>query len=204
MASKTTTPPDPHSNGEAPPAADYDPFNPEAMRVDCGLDADVAPVLTMVPVRKPKRTEWFRRHPDYVVDTAIVERDTGMDKESYLVMPAVAHLVASELRPVRLFVVMNRVGTTILWPIKLARGDNDHIHRIADTALMAAEQALSLWTKMVWSSDLGAYEMFRAKGDLGEPDWLDTSFRDLIEIGFRGKVIDSPDHPVIRELEGDL
>jgi hypothetical protein len=206
MTSKTTTPPDPHSNGEAPPAEPFDPFDPKSLRINSGANADVESVLTTVPVRKPKRVEWFRVHPgdDHVVDTVIVERNTGMDTESYLVLPAVVHLVASELRPVRLFTAMNKIGTTFLWPAKLARGDNDRIHRIADTALLCAEQAKTLWTKMVWSSELGAYEMYRAKGDLGEPQWPDRSFRDLIEIAFRGNVIDTPDHPVIRELEGDL
>ena len=46
--------------------------------------------------------------------------------------------------------------------------------------------------------------MCRAKGDLGEPQWPDKSFRDLLEIAFRCNLIDRPDHPVISELAGEL
>jgi hypothetical protein len=57
----------------------------------------------------------------------------------------------------------------------------------------------------VWNSDLGGYELFRAKGDLGEPKWPEgKTFRDLIEIAFRQHLIDREDHPVIRELAGEM
>ena len=46
--------------------------------------------------------------------------------------------------------------------------------------------------------------MFRAKGDLGEPQWPEKSFRELLEIAFRSYLIDRPDHEVIRELAGEL
>ena len=46
--------------------------------------------------------------------------------------------------------------------------------------------------------------MQRAKGDIGEPQWPAKTMRDLLEIGFRNYLIDRPDHPVIRELAGEL
>ena len=104
----------------------------------------------------------------------------------------------------RLFTAINKRGTVFLWPIKLPNDDNDRIRRIADTALQCAEQAKTLWVKMHWDRDLGGYEMQRAKGDLGEPQWPDKSFRDLLEIAFRHHLIDRPDHPVIRELAGEI
>jgi hypothetical protein len=169
-------------------------------------DIEVERVLTTVPVRKPKRNEFFRVHPgqDYTVDMRVVERDSGMDKETYLVTPDVAHLVLEELRQVRLYTVMTKRGTVFLWPVKLPEEDNDRLRRMADSALQAAEQAKDLWVKMAWSRDLGAYEMFRAKGDLGEPQWPEKTFRDLIAIAFRDSLIDRTDHPVIRELSGEI
>ncbi len=48
-------------NGERP-AEDraFDPFDPEALRVSGIADVDIEQVLTTVPVRNPKRTEFFR------------------------------------------------------------------------------------------------------------------------------------------------
>jgi hypothetical protein len=69
----------------------YDPFDAENLRVEAMADVDVEKVLTSIPVRRPKRTEFVRVHPEYVLDTYIVERDTGMDRESYLVATEVMH-----------------------------------------------------------------------------------------------------------------
>lgn len=189
-------------NGSAPPKAD--PFDPAVLRMAGMADVEVEKVLTAVPVRRPKRTEFVRVHPDYVLDTLLLEREGEMDREVYLVAPEMQSLVLPELRRTRLFVTINRRGTLFLWPIKLPRDDNDSGRRVADTALEGAQQARSLWTKLAWNRDLGGYEVARAKGDLGEPQWPDKSLRDLLEIAFRHYLIDSPDHAVIKELQGEL
>lgn len=198
--------PSPSLDGHDPAAKKPDPFDPEMLRVEAIADIEVERVLTTLPVRKPKRNEFFRVHPghNYTVDMYLLERDTGMDKESFLVAPEVQHLVVQELRRVRLFTAINKHGNVFLWPVKLATGDNDRIHRVTDSALLCAEEARSLWVKLVWNRDLGAYEMHRARGDLGTPQWPDKSFRDLIEIAFRHNVIDQADHPVIQELSGQI
>ena len=143
-------------------------------------------------------------HSDYVLDTLILERDSGMEKQSYLVAPEAEHLVLPELRRTRLHLAITKRGTVFLWPIKLPIEGNDTGRRVFETAVMCAEQAKSLWIKMSWSNDLGGYELHRAKGDLGDPQWPDKSFRDLLEIAFRHYRIDRADHEVIRELEGEL
>jgi hypothetical protein len=182
-----------------------DPFDPEALRAGSLADVEVEKVLTAVPVRKPGRTEFVRTHPDHVLDVLLLEISSGLDRDCYLVTPEVQHLVLPELRRTRLFVAITKRGTVFLWPIKLPMEGNDRIRRVSDTALQGAEQCKTLWTKIVWNSDLGGYELFRAKGDLGEPKWPeDKTFRDLIEIAFRHHLIDREDHPVIRELAGEM
>ena len=99
-------------NGEVPAskAKTADPFDPAALRADGLANVDVERVLTAVPVRRPKRTEFVRVHPDYMLDTLLLERDTGMDKECYLVSPKVQHLVLPELQRTRLFVAITKRG----------------------------------------------------------------------------------------------
>ena len=196
-------------NGDGPMSEKkplIDPFDPARLRVNPLVDIEVEKVLTTVPVRKPKRTEFFRVHPgaNYTLDMYLLEREDGMDRENYLVDPSVQHLVLSELRPVRLFTAINKHGTTFLWPVRLPADDRDRIRQMADSALEAAEQAKTLWVKLAWDKHLGAWEMYRAKGDLGTPQWRDRPFRDLLEIAFRHYLIDTPDHEVIRELAGEL
>ena len=181
-----------------------DPFDPDTLRVQGLADVEVEKVLTHVPTRRPGRTEFFRVHPEYVLDTLILEREDGIDRETYLVAPEVQDLVMHELRKVRLFVCINKRGTVFMWPAKLPRDDTDRGGAWARTALQVAEQAKGLWVKMWGNRDLGAYEMVRAKGDLGDPQWPEKSFRDLLALAFRERRIDRPDHPVIRELAGEL
>lgn len=187
-------------------SAAYDPFDPASIRVTSLVDIEVEKVLTAVPVRRPKRTEFVRVHPDasYCIDARILERDNGMETAVYLVDEAVAALVAEEIRLTRLFTAITKRGLVFLWPVKLPQEGNDVGRRIADTALQAADQARSLWVRVAWNRDLGGYDLSRAKGDLGDPQWPEKSFRDLLEIAFRHNLIDRPDHPVIRELAGEL
>ena len=193
--------PDSKSKGPAP-----DPFDPETIRVNSSVSIETETALTTVPVRKPKRAEFVRVHTDpaFMVDAALLEHDDGRDTVLYLVAPDMRPLVREELKTVRLFTTMTRHKVLLLWPVKLPADEGDNMRRISDSALMAAEEAKTLWTKVAWNRALGAYEHTVAKGELGDPQWPDRKFRDLLEIAFRGRVIDRPDHPVIRDLEGQL
>jgi len=198
------TEPSPSLDGEAT-AVKPDPFDPKSLRTGAMADIEVEHILMTVPVRKPKRNEFFRvcPDPDYTVDTYLLEWGDQMDRETYLVAASVQPLVQSELRPVRVFTAITKRGTVFLWPVKLPR-DHHNTGRIADADLQIAEQAKSLWVKWEWDRELGAHKMFRAKGELGDPQWPARSFRDLIEIAFRHHLIDRADHPVIRELAGEI
>jgi hypothetical protein len=191
-------------NGEVTPEPAADPFDPATLRVAGLTDIAIERVLTAVPVRRPKRTEFIRTHRDFVIDVAIIEREGDMDRETYLVAPNVQHLVLDELRKSRLHVAIDKRGTTFIWPIKLPSDGNDRGRRVAETALLAADLAKDTWVRVSWNRGLGGYEVARAKGDLGEPQWPEKSFRDLLEIAFRHYLIDRPDHPAVLELSGEL
>ena len=57
------TEPSPPMDGQGPDTATADPFNPETLRIGVTANIEVEQVLTAVPVRKPKRTEFFRVTP---------------------------------------------------------------------------------------------------------------------------------------------
>jgi hypothetical protein len=182
-----------------------DPFDPEAMRIGALADIGVDRVMTAVPVRKPDRTEFFRVHPDWTTDTFIYEDKEDPDRTVYLVQRNMQDFFTGrEIKLVRLFVAINKRGTVFLWPVRLPVGNSNFGRRWSDTALLVAEEAKTTWVRMIGERDLGGYEMYRAKGDLGTPQWPDKSFRDLIALAFRGQLIDSSDHPVIRGLAGEL
>ncbi len=49
----------------------------------------------------------------------------------------------------------------------------------------------------------GSYDIYRATGELPDPTWPPLSFAELVQIAFKDRFIDSPSHPVLRELRGE-
>jgi hypothetical protein len=52
------------------------------------------------------------------------------------------------------------------------------------------------------NQNLGAYDVFEAAADYGEPEWPSLDFWGLIRIAFRDRLINSADHPVVKRLRG--
>jgi hypothetical protein len=62
---------------------------------------------------------------------------------------------------------------------------------------------MTQWLRIKANMSLGAYEMFAAGRQLDDPVWSkDTTFQNLIEIGFRDRFISRADHPVAQRLRG--
>ena len=189
-------------NGAEPVAAP-DPFNPATLRLsqDPLAVAGVKKALIRVPVRRPGPQEYVRVHPgeDFRLDTAIIDfREAG---ECYLIAPELRGELFAEIKPVRLFVTISRQNVVAIWPCKLP-GPDGRPNAWHDTALRAAELAMTRWTRIVPDMGLGGYQPYTAAGDLPEPEWPTQSFPELLKIAFGAFYVDRPDHPVIRKLQG--
>ena len=101
-----------------------DPFEPAALRVSPDFEAvAVKRVIVAVPVRKPKRQEFVRVHPDerYRLETAVVE--LAEERETYLVAPALHGVLADEVKLVRLRLAVPCGGGSFFWPVPLPGPD---------------------------------------------------------------------------------
>ena len=188
------------------PVKTPDPFDPSSLRLDQSFaDGEgVKKLLLTVPVRKPNRQDFVRVHPDAAyraTEVGIIElRD---EQETYLVSRAVAGDLEREFTLVTLFLAINRQGVLFLWPVKLPGHDGKHNewHRSAGEA---AHVAMKHWVRVIANMSLGAYETFVAEADLPDPTWPDRPFSEILEIAFRDRLIDRPDHPLIKQLRGAL
>jgi hypothetical protein len=185
-----------------------DPFNLEALRAVPDLETvNVQKVLITVPVRRPGKNDFFRVHPseDFLIDNYVLEHETDQDRTTYWVTPNLRDSLGDHLRKVRLFTCIDKRGNVFLWPAKLPTVDGS---RAAQSwymsALLAAEEAKKVWVKIIGNRAIGAYDIIRARGDLGDPQWPEQTFESLIKIAFRDKLIDSMDHAVIRDLNGEI
>jgi hypothetical protein len=183
--------------------ASPDPFaDLSALRLsqDYASQAGVERVLVTVPVRKPAKTEFYRVHPDpaYQIDAALIEDKEA--RETYLVMPAARDQIPELWKGFRLYTAVTRAGAVFLLPVALP--DPERREPWRDSLEECVRLAMGSWIRSQWSDALRAYEPFRAKGDLGEPRWPKESLNELLRIAFRGSIVDSLDHPVVRRLLG--
>lgn len=158
-------------------------------------------LITTVAVRKPNKHEWFRIHPTYGLPIAAFRHRSGSD-EIYVVHGSLCEALANDLTPMVLRLAISRQGALFLWPLRLPSSDG-RPDNWARSALEAATLAVRQWIRMAANMAAGAYDVFRAKGDFGDPTWPDMSFDDIVRIAFRERFIDSLDHPILRELRGE-
>lgn len=161
-------------------------------------------ILTRVPVRRPRREEFIRSHPDPAMSLAVtIYTDRNESDDVYFVAPSMRGILAEELRPVLLQLAITRKGVVFIWPLTIPRDDNPLGRSWHESARKAAEIAKTKWVRVISNKDLAGYRVMQAEGNLSEPEWpTDKSFSELLTIAFADRIIMSEDHPVVRSLRG--
>jgi hypothetical protein len=106
-----------------------------------------------------------------------------------------------DIKPVCLVTAITRHGTLFLWPLRLPTPGRS-TDSWAESAIEAAKIAENRWTNMKADQTAGMYITSVATAEIPEPDWPEISFNKILEIAFRGRVIDAADHEVILRLRG--
>lgn len=170
---------------------------------DFASQTGIKKAIITIPIRKPNPQTFVRVRPEseFRLQTAIIE--IKEENETYLVIPDLWNDLSSEIVAKVFFTAITRQGDLFLWPIRLPSSDG----RIDDynaSALEAATIAEKTWIRLKANRSLGAYDVFEATGDIANPAWPDISFQKIVEIAFRGRIIDNLNHPVLRKLRGEL
>ena len=180
-----------------------DPFDLASLRLDPSFleTAGVKKLLTTVPVGRPSPQDFVRVHPDPAFRDSFATIEWKEDREFFIVVPSVARELPGECVLVTLYTAINRQGVVRLWPMKLPGPDGRIIewHR---SLAEAAERAMERWVRVKANKSLGAYEIFEASATIPDPEWPAESFQQLLRIGFRDRLVDRLDHPLIAKLRG--
>jgi hypothetical protein len=162
---------------------------------------------SIIPVRKPKKTEWIRVHPgdDWRIDLAIYEEEAG---ETYLVGRDYFGYL-NELKLVKLAriftVLVYGSGVLFLSPIGLPDVDGkiNSYNRSRAEAYLKAETE---WVRISANKDLGGYDCWTPEAPMQEPEWPSPphSLKEMLNIAFKDRYINAPDHPIIKQLRGKL
>ena len=184
---------------EEPAASSPADFSRFRLSQNFGSVSGVRKKLLTVPIRKPHKTQFVRVHPANKMDTMLLKYgDNGEDL--YLIDPEVMQEVEDLAKPYRLVQAIDRQNNVFIWPLAIpddGRPLNWHL-----SALEAAGNAELEWTRTQANIALGAYEVFAAEQDLGAPEWPELSMNELLEIAFKNKIINRPDHLVLLQLRG--
>jgi hypothetical protein len=159
--------------------------------------------LTTVPVRKPSKLEFFRSHPDPDFHQPFgLINPQNQSQEMFLVHPMFHRVFGSALTMATLHVMINTQGTIFLWPINL--GDPDRPNTWLTSATTAMERSRDVWVRLASNGSANAYDVFVANGNLGEPEWPDLRFSEILRLAFKGRFVDGPNHLILQKLRGEV
>jgi hypothetical protein len=184
-------------------AAPPDPFEPALYRLAAERQlASVKKRPMTIPVGRPPNSVFFRVHPaaEYRVAVGLVVLDQG---EKYLVRSSLQAQLAEEpvFRCSTLYSYVTRSGSLGLWDIKLP-GPDGTLDSWNSSAAEIARQAMTTWARVVSNREAGGYDFLVPEMLLPDPEWPSLSLAEILSIAFRGKLIDTPDHAVLRQLRG--
>jgi hypothetical protein len=178
----------------------------EALRLSEEDTAEIGTkeILTRVPVRRPRREEFIRCHPDPAMSLAVtIYVDRNEQDDVYFVAPSMRGALAEDLKAVLLQLSITRKGVSFIWPLTIPTEENPLGRSWHESALKAKEIAKQHWIRITADKALGGYRIRQAEGKLPEPEWpTDKTFNDLLAIAFSDKIIMSSDHPIVRALRG--
>jgi hypothetical protein len=173
-----------------------------ALPTNYGESLGVKKALLTVPCRKPQKQEWVCIHPDPTFHHPANLFEDKLEKgEMYLVAPGLDTELQGEVLPYILYTAMTRQGVCFLWPVRLPR-DDERASTWHDSARSCAAAAKKGWVRVAANMNLGAYDLYETLADWPEPKWPDVSLAKLITLAFKGRILDSVDHPVVARLRG--
>jgi hypothetical protein len=162
-------------------------------------------VLIRVPVRRPRKQEYIRCHPDPAMSLAVALYVDDDDGEAYFVAPVMRGngVLAGCVKPTLLQLSILRGDALFIWPLTIPNTEGGGGRSWHESALKAKDVARTLWARVIADKPTNGYQVRVAEGRLPEPAWPeDKTFNELLEIAFADKIIMSEDHPVVRKLRG--
>jgi hypothetical protein len=155
--------------------------------------------LGTVDVRKPRKTEWFRCHPEMLTEMFVIQRDD----QFYAVRPDIASELGDEIRAAFITAAVNDDGQLFLWPILKPRADGNGA-QLFDQALEDLSLSRAAWVRRQWDRGAKTYRIAQAKTDK-EPGWpQNVDITAWIDKAFKNSFIDDIEHPIVRKLRGEL
>lgn len=160
------------------------------------------PQLVSVRVGRPPKDTFVRCHPTHVIALFLYkDEETG---ESYMLPPTLAEVAQQDQvfkkRQLRLAVTVQ--GAVFLWETAMPSEETNTNQWIL-SAWNAQATAQDRWIRVVANRQNASYDVMVSESDLGEPAYPEEQFDEVLRVAFRGKVIETRDHPILKKLRGE-
>jgi hypothetical protein len=155
--------------------------------------------LTTVAIRKPRKDQFFRVHPDEAWRLQSMVLDLKDEGEIYILSPAVWNVLPELAKPVTLHTAVDRMGNPFVIPVPLPGpdGKRNPWHESLSQCVLKAQ---TYWVRCSANMAVGGYDLLVAEALRVDPKWPEIGFEEMMAIAFRGRVIENADHPTIRQL----
>ena len=169
---------------------------------DYTSDHGVEKVITNVPVQKTKNGAFIRIHPgaEHQLNAATIAIK-GDTTESYLLTNGMLGHVPDMEKLVTLRLAVDKFNNPFLIPVPLPTFDGRR-NSWGDSLAEAVKIAETKWVRLSANMAAGCYNIHVATALKDEPMWPNLTFAELLQIAYRGRIISSPDHLVLRQLMG--
>ena len=156
---------------------------------------------------KDQKEETFDRSVSGMLSNAYILKSEEKDiivlyrGETYLATPNMMGYLDNLATPKTIRLAVDSTGT----PKLIGEPDIDPSSRanLWHTSLKyGVERGETTWVRIQANMSAGQYEIIESANDLGEPKWPNQSMEELINDAFSGRIIDSADHPFIRQIQG--
>lgn len=193
------------NNDPNQPADPFSNLNDLRLSQDFSAQANVRPVFTLIPVRKPNRQEFIRVRAgqEWQFETGLFKEEES--SEFYMVAPTLWMEIPDEVKPTCLRMCISRNSSVpFLWPIRLP-GPDGRPNRWHESAAAAARIAERDWLKVPSDMSAGCYVPVVSQAQFSEPEWpADLDMSGVLRLAFRDRFIGDVDHPVLRRLRGEV
>lgn len=192
--------------GEVPlPASKLGPEIPDldGLRVNSGFSntEQVEKKQTLVNVKRPGSETFVRVRavPD-LSHCYILHKDEEIGSY-YMVDPRLDYGLPNFGKLHRIHSAVTRNGEAFLWPVPEGEpGSRENSWN--ESHRLAAQEAKSVWVRVVADQAKRAFVLVVARANLVEPVWPTESLDSQISRAFAGRVINTVAHPIVRKLLG--
>ena len=182
-----------------------DPFDPRNFAAASSITGEVGveKIMTNIPIRKPKKFDWFRAHGGSEFSLRARTIEDKDNSTTYLVHDSAAQS-CPEMTTLRdLTLCVDRAGNLFYWAVPVvepgARENQWH-----SSARRAMAEAVEQWVRIAANTKAGQYDIAVNPNVKAEPVWPTKTRSELLALAFpMANVITDPNHQFLRLLRGD-